>query len=79
MRLLRVGPVAQERPAALDSDGVLRELSPVVSDIDGALLDDLLALHRVRLALTTRRLPEVPAGTRIAAPVVRPGRSSGSV
>jgi 2-keto-4-pentenoate hydratase/2-oxohepta-3-ene-1,7-dioic acid hydratase in catechol pathway len=77
MRLLRVGPVGQERPAALDNDGVLRELSPVVSDIDGALLDDLLALHRVRLALTTRRLPEVPAGTRIAAPVVRPGKIVG--
>jgi len=77
MRLLRVGPVGQERPAALDADGVLRELGPVVRDIDGALLGDLLALHRMRLALACRRLPEVPLGTRIAAPLARPGKIVG--
>ena len=77
MRLLRVGPRGQERPAAFDQDDVLRDLSPVVSDVNGSLLGDLLALHRVRLALTTRRLPVVPVGTRIGAPLARPGKIVG--
>lgn len=77
MRLLRVGPLGQERPAAFDQDGILRDLSPVVGDVDGALLGDLLAQHRVRVSLTTRRLREVPAGTRIGSPLARPGKIVG--
>lgn len=77
MRLLRVGPAGEERPAGIDDDGVLRELSPVVDDIDGALLDDIVTLHRTRLALASRRLSEVPAGTRLAAPLARPGKIVG--
>jgi 2-keto-4-pentenoate hydratase/2-oxohepta-3-ene-1,7-dioic acid hydratase in catechol pathway len=40
VKLLRVGPVGAERPALLDGAGVLRDLSSVVPDIDGALLGD---------------------------------------
>lgn len=35
MKLLRVGEVGQEKPAILDSDGVIRDLSAHVADIDG--------------------------------------------
>ena len=40
MKLLRVGPKGQEKPAMLDKDGVLRDLSSVVHDIDGSTLSD---------------------------------------
>ena len=77
MRLLRVGPRGQERPAAFDEDGVLRDLSPVMRDVSGEVLGDVLNLHSARLALTTRRLPVVPVGTRIGAPVARPNKIVG--
>ena len=35
MKLLRVGVKGQEKPAALDAEGKLRDLSSVVSDIAG--------------------------------------------
>lgn len=48
MKLLRVGPVGSERPALLDQDGTLRDLSGLITDVDGALLADDSALSRVR-------------------------------
>ncbi len=77
MKLMRVGPAGREIPAGLDDHGTMRDLSPVTSDVDGALLGDTVALHRVRLALSGRRLDAVPAGTRIAPPVARPGKIVG--
>ncbi len=50
MKLLRVGPAGAERPALLDRDGVLRDLSALVADVDGELLADASALDRVRAA-----------------------------
>jgi 2-keto-4-pentenoate hydratase/2-oxohepta-3-ene-1,7-dioic acid hydratase in catechol pathway len=38
MKLLRVGDPGEERPAAVDADGVLRDLSGVVHDITGTVL-----------------------------------------
>jgi 2-keto-4-pentenoate hydratase/2-oxohepta-3-ene-1,7-dioic acid hydratase in catechol pathway len=46
MKLLRVGTAGTETPALLDADGVLRDLSGVVDDIDGTLLADDAALGR---------------------------------
>lgn len=63
MKLLRLGPAGQEKPAILDEDGLYRDLSDHVGDIAGsALSDDGLA----RLAaLDLSSLPEIPADTRI--------------
>ncbi|MGW1973805.1 hypothetical protein ACWCOY_36885, partial [Streptomyces tubercidicus] len=44
VKLLRVGPAGAERPALLDQDGVLRDLSALTPDIDGTLLADPDAL-----------------------------------
>ncbi|MFB7866752.1 fumarylacetoacetate hydrolase family protein [Streptomyces sp. NPDC056069] len=75
MKLLRVGPAGAERPALLDEDGTLRDLSAVVDDIDGALLADGAALDRVRAALGAGVLPALdPAGLRIGPPVGRIGK-----
>ena len=35
MKLMRVGPAGQEKPAILDNDGKVRDLSAHVKDIGG--------------------------------------------
>ena len=77
MRLLRVGPPGEERPAGLDADGVLRDLSTVIADVDGAVLADRSALDRVREALAEGGLPVVGDDVRIGAPIARPGKIVG--
>ncbi|MFE6098437.1 fumarylacetoacetate hydrolase family protein [Streptomyces laurentii] len=75
MKLLRVGPAGAERPALLDQDGTLRDLSALVDDIDGRLLSDGSALERIRAALGAGVLPALdPAGLRTGPPVGRIGK-----
>ncbi|GGX86930.1 fumarylacetoacetate hydrolase family protein [Streptomyces anandii] len=75
MKLLRVGTAGAERPALLDADGTLRDLSDVVPDIDGALLADDAALGRVRAAAGAGELPVLDAaGLRIGPPLARIGK-----
>lgn len=63
MKLLRAGPPGQEKPAALDEDGAIRDLSAHVPDIAGdVLLDE--SLDKLR-ALDLSRLPKLPADSRI--------------
>lgn len=77
MRLLSVGSPGQERPAALDDQDVLRDLSAIVPAIDGDLLGDPERLRKVQEALASGGLPRVPDGTRIGPPVARPGKIVG--
>ncbi|KOT64845.1 MULTISPECIES: fumarylacetoacetate hydrolase family protein [Streptomyces] len=75
MKLLRVGQVGTERPALLDGQGALRDLSSLVTDIDGALLADAPALERIRAAAAAGELPRLdPAGLRTGPPVARIGK-----
>ncbi|MEU9958137.1 fumarylacetoacetate hydrolase family protein [Streptomyces sp. NPDC050982] len=75
MKLLRVGTTGAERPALLDAEGVLRDLSGVVPDIDGALLADEAALGRIRTAAGAGELPVLDAdGLRVGPPVARIGK-----
>jgi 2-keto-4-pentenoate hydratase/2-oxohepta-3-ene-1,7-dioic acid hydratase in catechol pathway len=75
MKLLRVGTAGAERPALLDADGTLRDLSGVVPDIDGALFADDAALDRVRAAAGAGELPVLDAtGLRIGPPLGRIGK-----
>ncbi|MFF8775785.1 fumarylacetoacetate hydrolase family protein [Streptomyces sp. NPDC015140] len=75
MKLLRVGTAGSERPALLDADGILRDLSGVVTDIDGALLADSAALDRVRSAAEAGELPALDgAGLRIGPPLAHIGK-----
>ncbi|MFD7976000.1 fumarylacetoacetate hydrolase family protein [Streptomyces sp. NPDC059071] len=75
MKLLRVGPAGAERPALVDQDGTLRDLSALVDDIDGTLLADGSALDRIRAALGAGVLPAIdPAGLRIGPPLARIGK-----
>lgn len=75
MKLLRVGTAGAERPALLDAEGALRDLSGTVTDIDGALLADTSALDRVRSAAESGELPVLDAqGLRVGPPVGRIGK-----
>ncbi|MFF3496669.1 fumarylacetoacetate hydrolase family protein [Streptomyces sp. NPDC002795] len=75
MKLLRVGPAGAERPALLDAGGTLRDLSELVTDVDGALLAEDAAIERVRAAAAAGDLPVLDAsGLRIGPPVARIGK-----
>lgn len=75
MKLLRVGTAGAERPALLDAEGTLRDLSGVVADIDGALLADAEALGRIRAAADAGDLPALDAtGLRVGPPLARIGK-----
>jgi 2-keto-4-pentenoate hydratase/2-oxohepta-3-ene-1,7-dioic acid hydratase in catechol pathway len=58
MKLVRIGALGQERPAVLDPDGVPLDLSGVVPDIDGAVLQS--GLGPVEEALAGGGLQPVP-------------------
>ena len=65
MKLFRHGPLGAEKPGLIDASGALRDLSGVVPDIAGAVLEgDSMARLR---ALDAASLPLVPAGVRIGA------------
>jgi len=67
MKLLRFGPLGAEKPGALDSSGVVRDLSAHVPDIGYEQLDDS-SLNKLRqIDLST--CPEVESSTRLGAPV----------
>ena len=63
MKLVRYGEVGAEKPGLIDSEGMLRDLSSVVSDITGATLSDE-GLAKLR-ALETSALPAVSGDPRI--------------
>ncbi|MFI6298230.1 fumarylacetoacetate hydrolase family protein [Nonomuraea sp. NPDC050790] len=72
MKLLRVGPVGQERPVVLDAAGDLRDIGE--PEIDGAFFASG-GVARVRDALEGGRLPLFEGeGLRVGTPVARPGK-----
>ena len=72
MKLLRVGNLGQEKPAALDKNGKIRDLSQHIKDLDHSTLnfETLAKLQKVNL----ESLPEVPASTRIGSCIAKPGK-----
>ncbi|MBN9253456.1 MULTISPECIES: fumarylacetoacetate hydrolase family protein [unclassified Mesorhizobium] len=72
MKLLRFGPIGQEKPGLLDGQGTLRDLSGVVADIAGEVLGDA-GLARLA-ALDTSTLPSVEGNPRIGACVGEVGK-----
>ncbi len=72
MKLLRYGAAGQERPGILDDDGNIRDLSAVISDIDGTNLGPA-ELDRIR-KLDRLALPLVEGDPRLGACVARPGK-----
>ena len=72
MKLLRYGPPGLERPALLDADGRLRDLSSVITDLAGdALLP--VSIERIR-GLDPATLPAVEGEPRLGPCVGRVGK-----
>jgi 2-keto-4-pentenoate hydratase/2-oxohepta-3-ene-1,7-dioic acid hydratase in catechol pathway len=72
MKLLRYGPLGQEKPGLLDAEGGIRDLSGVVGDINGATLQpDALAKLR---AIDPNSLPKVSGSPRYGACVSGVGK-----
>lgn len=72
MKLLRYGPVGQEKPGVLDQAGKIRDLSAHIKDVNGAALDDA-TLAKLR-ALDLQSLPVVDGNPRIGACVGNIGK-----
>jgi 2-keto-4-pentenoate hydratase/2-oxohepta-3-ene-1,7-dioic acid hydratase in catechol pathway len=63
MKLVRFGEPGKEKPGMIDSDGTLRDLSGVISDIDGSTIGEM---GLMKLASTdTDALPEVSGDVRL--------------
>ena len=71
MKLMRVGPVGQEKPALLDQDGKIRDLSGHVADIGGEAISPE-GLTKIA-AIDASTLPELSAD-RIGACVTGTGK-----
>ena len=72
MKLVRFGPMGQEKPGVLDEDGRLRDLSGVIADIDAETLSDEGLAKLKKRALG--RLPLVAGEPRLGCPVARVGK-----
>ena len=72
MKLLRFGEKGAEQPGILDNDGVIRDLSAHISDVDADNLSDA-SMAKIR-ALDLALLPAVDAGVRIGACVGKVGK-----
>jgi ureidoglycolate lyase len=72
MKLLRYGPLGQENPGILDTDGNIRSLKGIVNDIDGNTLSED-NLRRIQ-ALDISSLPIVDADVRLGACVGTVGK-----
>ncbi|NRA19513.1 MAG: fumarylacetoacetate hydrolase family protein [Oceanospirillaceae bacterium] len=72
MKLLRFGEKGSEQPGILDNDGVIRDLSAHISDVDADNLSDA-SMAKIR-ALDLALLPAVDAGVRIGACVGKVGK-----
>lgn len=65
MKLVRFGDAGQEKPGLIDSSGQIRDLSGIMSDIDGSSLSSE-SLERIR-KIDSATLPVAPSGQRLGA------------
>lgn len=75
MRLVRYGRPGKEKPGLFDDEGRLRDLSGVVADIDGALLNDRALRKLAKVDVKT--LPLVRGNPRLGVPVKGVGKFIG--
>ena len=72
MKLVRYGRPGAERPGLIDAQGAVRDLSPLIGDVDGSSLSGA-SLARLR-ALDVATLKRVDSVDRLGSCVVRPGK-----
>ena len=71
MKFLRVGSLGNEKPASLDKNGKLRDLSNYISDFNSDTIN-FETLNKLR-NLDLETLPEINQETRIGACIKKPG------
>jgi 2-keto-4-pentenoate hydratase/2-oxohepta-3-ene-1,7-dioic acid hydratase in catechol pathway len=75
MKLVRYGLSGTEKPGLIDRQGILRDLSGEVADIDGAALQPAALAHLA--SIEPARLPVVAGRPRLGAAVARIGKVIG--
>ncbi len=72
MKLLRVGEKGKEKPAILDGDGKIRDISSHVSDLNPHNLN-FETISKIQ-SVDTSSLPEISPGQRIGSCITSPGK-----
>lgn len=72
MKLLRVGELGKEKPAVLDKNGKIRDLSQHISDLNSQTLNFELIEKLKKINLET--LPEIASSVRVGSCIARPGK-----
>lgn len=72
MKLLRYGEAGAEKPALLDADGTIRDLSGHIQDIDGSVLGPQKLAELA--GIDSASLPAVQGSPRIGPPVANPSK-----
>ena len=75
MKLLRIGNLGQEKPAIVDKNGIFRDLSSIIKDLNPETLN--LKLIDTIKNCKVENLPEIPNKTRIGACVSNPQKFIG--
>ena len=72
MKLLRVGNKGTEKPAVLDKNGKIRDISSLIKDLnpDNLNFENILKLKNIDL----EKLPELPNSDRVGSCIVKPGK-----
>ena len=72
MKLLRVGDKGKEKPALLDKNGKIRDISSHIKDLNPDYLnfENILKLKNTDL----EKLPELPNSDRVGSCIVKPGK-----
>ena len=70
MKLLRYGPVGKEKPGILDAEGKIRDLSGIITELDGSAIGPK-ALDKLR-KLKLDKLPLVKGNPRIGSCIANP-------
>ena len=63
MKLLRFGSIGEEKPGAIDSNGIIRDLSSIINDLNSQSIDDR-TMEKLR-KINLKSLPAVSNNTRI--------------
>ena len=72
MKLLRVGEKGKEKPAILDGDGKIRDISSHVSDLNPHNLN-FETISKIQ-SVDTSSLPEISSGQRVGSCITSPGK-----
>ena len=72
MKLLRVGAKGKEKPAALDKNGKIRDISSLVEDLNPYCLN-FKTINKLN-AVNIENLPELSSSERIGSCITKPGK-----